>query len=534
MTADLDTLSPSAYAPDGELLPAALVGGRAASTDARGAGAFERSRELFDGRVEWLTGDEAASLEHGELEARLEVGARELFCRLYQDHLDLRAAREPRVDRVAGVDGACHGRAERGHQRGLLTVFGAVRASRVAYRRRGRENLCPADAALNLPAETHSHGLRRLAAIESARGSFDDAVAAIERSSGQRPGKRQAECLAQRAATDFDGFYAQRRPPAGRPGDLLVLSCDGKGVVMRSDALREQTRRAAATSEAKLKTRLSKGEKRNRKRIAEVGAVYDAMPVPRTASDVLPANDAQRKAALAGPTAHGKWLTASVIDDAATVVCEIFAEAERRDPKHARTWIALVDGNNHQISRIHAEARARDIDVNVVCDFVHVIEYLWKAAWSFHTEGDPAAELWVRRHASQILAGDATKVAGQIRRAATTKHLDPGQRKGADQAASYLTNKHHAGLLDYPTALSNGWPIATGVIEGACRHLVKDRMDITGARWGLPGAEAILKLRAIISNGDFDAYWAYHLAQEHDRVHKSRYADHTIPQHTTT
>src|SRR5665648_562545 len=184
--------------------------------------------------------------------------------------------------------------------------------------------------------------------------------------------------------------------------------------------------------------------------------------------------------------------------------------------------------NNHQISRIHAEARARDIDVNVVCDFVHVIEYLWKAAWSFHTEGDPAAELWVRRHASHLLAGDATKVAGQIRRAATTKHLDPGQRKGADQAASYLTNKHHAGLLDYPTALSNGWPIATGVIEGACRHLVKDRMDITGARWGLPGAEAILKLRALLSNSDFDSYWDYHLARERHRNHDLRYANGVI------
>ena len=532
MTADLDTLVPSGYAPDGEFLPGGPVAGWCAGQVADGAAAFERSRELFDARVVWLAGGEAAGLAHGELEALLEVDARVLFCQLLQDHLDLRAARESRLDVVAGSDGARHGCVERGHQRPLLSVFGAVGVSRLAYRRRGRENLCPADAVLNLPVEEHSHGLRRLAAVESARGSFDDAVEAIERCCGQRLGKRQVEGLAQRAATDFDGFYAQRRPPAGRLDDLLVLSCDGKGVVMRSDALREQTRRAAETSQSKLQTRLSKGEKRNRKRLAEVGAVYDAAPVPRAAADVLPANDAQRQAARAGPAAQNKWLTASVVSDAAAVVGEIFSEAERRDPEHARTWVALVDGNNHQISRIRAEARARDVDVSIVCDFVHVIEYLWKAAWSFHNEGDPAAELWVRRHASQILAGNATKVAGQIRRAATTRQLDPGRRKGADQAASYLTNKHNAGLLDYPTALSNGWPIATGVIEGACRHLVKDRMDITGARWGLPGAEAILKLRAIISNGDLDAYWAYHLAQEHARVHKSRYAAHTIPRRT--
>lgn len=126
-----------------------------------------------------------------------------------------------------------------------------------------------------------------------------------------------------------------------------------------------------------------------------------------------------------------------------------------------------------------------------------------------------------------MLDGRARTVAGNIRRQATKAGLDASQRTGADTAAKYLTNK--APYLDYPTALAAGWPIATGVIEGACRHLVKDRIDITGARWGLHGAETILKLRAIVSNGDFDTYWRYHLAQEHDRVHRSRYANREIP-----
>jgi len=177
--------------------------------------------------------------------------------------------------------------------------------------------------------------------------------------------------------------------------------------------------------------------------------------------------------------------------------------------------------------RIQAEARARGTPVQIIVDFVHVIEYLWKAAWTFHQEGDPAAEAWVRRHAAGVLEGRATRVAGSIRRAATIAGLDPAQRAGADAAAKYLTNKHP--YPDYPTALNAGWPIATGVIEGACRHLVKDRMDITGARWGPPGAEAILKLRAPTSNDDSDDYWTYHLAQEHQRVHQSRYADNKIP-----
>ena len=105
--------------------------------------------------------------------------------------------------------------------------------------------------------------------------------------------------------------------------------------------------------------------------------------------------------------------------------------------------------------------------------------------------------------------------------------LEPARRAGADTCATYLTNKR--AHLDYPTALTQGWPIATGVIEGACRHLVKDRLDLTGARWGLHGAEAILKLRALHSNGDLDEYWHYHLAQERQRVHQTRYLNNAIP-----
>ena len=186
-----------------------------------------------------------------------------------------------------------------------------------------------------------------------------------------------------------------------------------------------------------------------------------------------------------------------------------------------------MDGNNHQIDRIKKEAKTRGIKVTILIDLVHVLEYLWGAAWSFFDEGDPAAETWVHDKALAVLEGKAGIVAAAIRRKATTLNLDPNQRAKADRAADYLHSKRP--YLDYPTALTNGWPIATGVIEGACRHLIKDRMDITGARWGLQGAEAILKLRAVRSNGDFPAYWDYHLAQERHRNHDSRYADGVIP-----
>jgi hypothetical protein len=490
------------------------------------SGGFTASRDRFDTVLAFLDGTDAAVLSHSQLEDRLDVQGRQLLRQLLQDHLDLRASRESRVD-VVGADGTHRGRVETGHTRALATIFGQVTLTRLAYRALGQPNLHPVDAMLNLPTEKHSHGLRHLAAVESSRGSFDDAGQAISRATGQRVGKRQVEALAQRTAVDFDDFYAHRTATTGQPGEVLVLSCDGKGVVMRPGALRKATAQAAAKHNPKLATRLSKGEKRNRKRMAEVGAVYDLTPVPRTPADIFSDNDEPTNPDP-GPTARNKWLVASVVDDAAAVVSQIFDEANRRDPDHRRAWVALVDGNNHQINRITAEAKARTVPVTIIIDFIHVLEYLWKATWCFHTEGDPAAEAWVRRHAQNILAGKATRVAGAIRRAATTAALEPARRASADTCATYLTNKR--AHLDYPTALARGWPIATGVIEGACRHLVKDRMDLTGARWGLHGAEAILKLRALRSNGDFDNYWHYHLDREQQRVHQTRYLNNTVPQ----
>ena len=154
---------------------------------------------------------------------------------------------------------------------------------RLAYRRAGQANLHPADAGLNLPAEKHSHGLRRLAAVEASRASFDEATDAIARATGQALGTRQTEQLAARAAADFEAFYATRTPAMCDPADVLAISVDGKGIVMRPDALRPATAKAASVSS----TKLSKGEKANRKRMATIGAVYDATPVVRTPRDII-------------------------------------------------------------------------------------------------------------------------------------------------------------------------------------------------------------------------------------------------------
>jgi hypothetical protein len=485
---------------------------------------FGASRERFEELVGFMAGERAGALSHAELESRLATEGRELLRQLYQDHLDLRAVREVRWE-VVDAEGTPRRRVEPHHHRSLHTVFGALDVERLAYRRPGRGNLHPADGALNLPRERHSHGLRALAAVESTRGSFEEAAEAIGRATGQAVAKRQVEALARRAATDVETFYDTIEREPANDADVLVISVDGKGIVMRPDALRPATERAAAAATNKLETRLSKGEKRNRKRMAEVGAVYDLAPVPRSPIDVLARKSVE--ASPAAPKAKGKWVTASVAREAAEVVGRVFEEACRRDPRRERRWVALVDGNNHQIERIKAEAGKHDVKVAIVVDLVHVLEYLWGAVWCFFAEGDPAAEGWVRDRALAVLQGQAGAVAAGVRRRATRARLARSKRTKADECARYLTNK--AAYLDYPAALAAGWPVATGVIEGTCRYLVADRMDVTGARWSVDGAEAVLKLRAVRANDDWEAYWHFHQQQELRRVHTSRYLHGVIP-----
>ncbi len=303
--------------------------------------------------------------------------------------------------------------------------------------------------------------------------------------------------------------------------------------MIRPEALSEATAKAAAAKKGnKMATRLAPGEKHGRKRIATLGTVYDAEPAPRTIDDIIadPAGHAEagaEKERRPGPKARSKWLCGSVNDTAEQVVTAVFDQAQARDPDHRRTWVVLVDGARHQLDLIHAEAARRNVTVHIVIDIIHVLEYLWDAAHCLHPAGDRAAEAWVAGHARTVLAGASEQAAASITAAAEAAGLRPGSRKGIDDAVGYLTNK--AAYLRYDTALHEGFPIATGIIEGACRHLVKDRLDITGARWGLSGAEAVLKLRALRSNGDFDTYWSWHEKQEFTRNHQARYRNTLIP-----
>lgn len=495
---------------------------------------FTAAARAFDCLQGDLADPQTAGLAHHEVEEMIEERGRELLRLLFQSHLDLRARREreqlhrPPTVVITGADGLVRPHRETGHHRELACVFGTVTVERSAWRKKGLSSIYPADRTLSLPTGRHSHGLRRLAAFEAVRGSYDQAKAAIDRRCGKVLGKRQAERLVIEAARDIDAFYRQRIALPATADTLLVLQVDGKGIVMRPEALRPATLKAHQTARRAMRTRLAPGEKPHRKRMATLACVFDADPAPRRPHDIIapPDGRSRERTPRPGPRASAKWLTASVVHPPEHTIAAAFDQAEARDPGHCRTWVVLVDGARHQLELIRTEAARRGITVHVLLDIVHVSEYVWTAAHAFHPPGTAEAEAWVAGHLITILHGQTARAAAEITAQARRARLRGAKREAADVCVRYLTG--HLDELGYDTALARGWPVATGAIEGACRHLIGDRLEITGARRGLAGAEAVLKLRALNHNGDFPEYWQFHVAREHERLYpthdQARYA----------
>lgn len=476
-------------------------------------GEYESACERFEELVGKLSSPASQSLEHGEVELLIKFDSMEILRLLMQGYLDQRAAGEERVEVCLGADG--HERSHcRKRCRSLETIFGKVQVHRLGYSETELDSVFLLDAALNLPLDKYSHGLRRKVALEAAKGSFEETIAAIKENTGANIAKRQSEEVAQAVSADFNAYYENNSPESKINTELLVMTTDGKGVVMRKEDLRPATRKAAEASKHKLKTRLSRGEKRNRKRMATVASVYETTLHQRTAEQIMGVDGQE---ASARPQIFNKRVWASLRQKPSDVIEDMFAEAERRDPDHHKQWLVLVDGQEAQLEEVKTAIGRHRNDVIVIQDFVHVLEYLWKAAYCFYDSGTEEAETWVMEHALSLLNGKISDTAAGMRRSATWRNLSQEERKPVDKCAGYLIKNKNR--FDYATALVNGWPIATGVIEGACRYLVKDRMELSGARWSLNGAEAVLRLRALRSSGDFDDYMEFHQGQEYQRNH---------------
>lgn len=491
---------------------------------------FQEAHLRFEKLLQRVASNSVMNMEHQEVETLVEKDGREILCAIFQGHLDLRAVAEKEREAPTGADGVQR-RHRRGTERKLEGLFGTAHVHRIDFTaREANGGLRPLDAELNLPRDLYSLGVRYRAAIMAMDMSFEAAQTKLHGGLGIHIPKRQLEGLIVKAAQDFEDFYIHRQQGfieqngMDREDELLVLTADGKGIVMRREALRDATQKKAEAERHKLSTRLSPGEKRNRKRMAEVASVYGLLPRARSPADILPRpeeREAHRPSPLR-PRPKNKRVWASVDRSLEEVLEQCFAEALSRDPWVKRPWVYLVDGNNDQI-RIGASI-ARDFGARlvIIIDFIHVLEYLWKAAWCFFEKGDPGVEAWVLERARKLLEGKSSEVAAGIRRIATARELDVEARKGADRCADYLLKK--SPYLRYDEYLSLGMPIATGVIEGACRHLIQDRLGLTGCRWGVLGAESILRLRGLRSSGDFAEYWSFHCEREQARNHLVHYA----------
>ena len=488
---------------------------------------FTTAGDLLAQTCQRLQSGDLMCAHHDEVE-RFAVGQGRLIVNsLLRDHFALRGFAQP-VAPVVGMDGCERTHRRDDTERQLITTVGPVPVVRSAFGGRGLGALHPTDAQLNLPASAYSFELRRKVAAVAAEESFERTVRQVEMFTGVHIGLRQIEELTQKSACDFKAFYAHESTGfIGKvTSDILVLTADQKGVVMRKESLRDATRERAESATHDLASRLTKGEKRDCKRMATVAAVYTVAPHVRTGAEVVaglrrlkavPAVDRPKP-----PRPEFKRVWASVADDMPEVIAEMFADAFRRDPDRSKRWLVLVDGCPRLERAVRAEAKRLGVEVTLVLDFIHALEYLWRAGHALEKEGSKELEAWVLDRLELLLAGKAADVAAGMRRSATLRELTAKQRMPIDKSADYLLKRKD--MMQYDHLLKIGAPIASGVIEGTCRSLVNDRLDLTGARWSTPGAEAVLRLRAVIRSGDWDAYWTFHTGVEYQNNHASTYA----------
>lgn len=486
--------------------------------------AFLSAREKFDEIVARLTQYEPERLAETEEFVRKE--GLELQRRLLQARLDVLFERE-RAE--FAVKHRAKGLKIKGQSRQLETQFGRVFERRHGLKEKGKRSEFPLDVELNVPGDMYSHPLRRRVAEAVIDGSFDRAIQQIERTTAGHVPKRQTQELTARAAQDVEVFYAEQPRSANdtlSDGALLVLSSDGCAIRMVQHGLREPTRRA--NEKAETETDVVRGDptaaasvKPHQTRRAVVTAVWEQERHERTAADVV-ANlkrdpkESERRKKARGPRPQNKRVTASVEQDQCARIVEMFDEADRRDPNRERETVVLVDGDEHQTETIQNESVRRGRSLTLVLDLLHAMHYLWVAATALKSRGsdskkEDVAEL-VTHWTVMLLTSEPYRVIAAIRAAATRAALGGNARNSLDVAADYLLKR--TPFINYRRFIASGLPIATGVIEGACRYVVRDRLDITGARWNVQDAEAVLRLRAVRASGDWDEYWKFHEQQE--------------------
>ena len=474
------------------------------------------ARREFAKVESWLFSEAAMKRPGHEIEGELFERSREITRKMLEAHI--RARGQGNVGKaVEATDEhgatAVHTR-HRVRERHQSTLFGEVPVERAVYHHPGSESIRPLDEDLQLPERSFSYAVQGVLAHRVAQGPFDEAIGGVKELTGLKLSKRSAEDLARDAATDFDTFYEQRTlAPPGETAPIVVGTVDGKGVPMVKD------------EKAQPVVRLGRGEKANKKRMATVAAVYTVAPRVRTPEEVtdslfrpelkaLPGGKKSKPSTRSKPEQKRVWASLEKTKD--EVIQEVQEEMAVRDPAGVKKHVVVTDGER----ALQLRAIKHIPGILLILDFLHVLEKLWIVAHVFHAEGSLEAQTWVRDHALRILRGQVSQVIKGIHQSATKRGIKGKNRKSIESVTSYLS--HNRPYMRYDRYLADGLPIASGAVEGACKNLVKDRMERSGMRWKKPTAEAVLKLRAVYLSGDFDEYWAFHIEQEQKRLYGNR------------
>lgn len=381
-----------------------------------------------------------------------------------------------------------------------VSIFGELGLNRYYYHEDGLPGVVPLDEDVNLPGRSYSYVIQEFVGQRVARMTYDEAVDELEEFFGLRLDKHNTEKMIPELARDVDAYYeAQGAPPQETEAEVLVAAVDGKGVPIVKGRPAEQP------------VRLAKGEKRSQKKEAVVSAVYTIAAQPRTGEEIVrEVRDSESQPQR--PTPQNKRVRATLKGKAEAFEW-VQGEIERRDPEGAKQRVCLMDGS----PGLWKMALKTLTDFTFILDIFHVLEHLWKAAYVFHPEGSDEAEAFVRHRLRMLLEGKVGYVIGGLRQM-LTKHrnrLDKQQRRTLEKVIAYYeTNRT---WMRYDRYIAAGYPIGSGAVEGACRHLVKDRMEGSGMRWTVGGAEAVLKLRAAYLNGDWEPFWRFHMHQEANR-----------------
>jgi len=246
--------------------------------------------------------------------------------------------------------------------------------------------------------------------------------------------KRQLQDVSADIVRDFKEFYEQPLESSPKQGNILVITADGKGVSMHNQDLRPAAKKQAEEDPRKKKARLQPGEKKGRKRMATVVSLYETSPYQRTPEQILGIDE---ESSPLRPKIENKRVWAEITEDMGNALDRGFREALRRDPEQKMEWSVLIDGQPDLIGQVEAQAEKYDVQVTVIQDFIHVVEYLWKAVHALYPGKEHAErrEEWVRGRTLEILKGNAQSVASGLRRAATRRGLDENERISSDTAS---------------------------------------------------------------------------------------------------